>query len=250
LPVRCQPVHRGALTNCARRFPLRHVWLPASAVPRLCLGRLWLSRIELVASRSRPVEAASQAGANSSRPVTRRSAHARSSARAISEIWEPLRPMTRCPPRAVPVLGGRARLERATCCGVSRRRGPATLTEAGKPARRFPAASSVSVIRVDPTRPQAHQCAWHLSPTRIPTRRDGERSESTSCDGFPDRGSRARTASAGAARARQRKADGQVTARDSEPTLGDERFCGSRAIALSRNRRSCHVERTRSVLRK
>ena len=45
---------------------------------------------------------------------------------------------------------------------------PATLTEAGKPARRFRAASSVSVIRVDPTRPPAHQCAWHLSPKRLP----------------------------------------------------------------------------------
>ena len=63
------------------------------------------------------------------------------------------------PSRAVPVLGGRARLERATRCGVSRRRVPATRTEAGKPARRFPAASPASVIRVDPTRPPAHQCA-------------------------------------------------------------------------------------------
>ena len=42
------------------------------------------------------------------------------------------------PSRAVPVLGGRARLERATCRGASLRRVPAKLTEAGKPARRFP----------------------------------------------------------------------------------------------------------------
>jgi hypothetical protein len=41
------------------------------------------------------------------------------------------------------------------------------------------------VIRVDPTRPPAHQCAWHLSSTRIPTRRGGERSEGLSGDGFP-----------------------------------------------------------------
>ena len=71
----------------------------------------------------------------------------------------------------------------------------------------IPAASSVSVIRVDPTRPPAHQCAWRLSPKRVPTRRDRERSERTSCDGFPARGSRARTASAGAARARQLRVD-------------------------------------------
>jgi len=44
------------------------------------------------------------------------------------------------PSRAVPVLDGRGRLERAT-------RG-----EAGKSARRFLAASSVSVIRVDAKR--------------------------------------------------------------------------------------------------
>ena len=114
-----------------------------------------------------------------------------------------LRRMTRCPPgpcrcwAAVPVWSG-PRAAESRFVDV-----PAKLTEAGKPARRFLAASSVSVIRVDPTRPPAHLCAWRLSPTRIRTRRDAERSESTSRDGFPDRGSRARTASAGAARARQ-----------------------------------------------
>jgi hypothetical protein len=51
------------------------------------------------------------------------------------------------PSRAVPALDGRGRLERATRC------------EAGKSARRFLAASSVSVIRVDPTPPPAHLCA-------------------------------------------------------------------------------------------
>ena len=73
---------------------------------------------------------------------------------------------------------------------------------AGKPARRFLAASSGSVIRVDPTPPPAHQCAWHVSPTRIPTRHGSERREGMSRDGFPDRGSRPRTASAAAARFR------------------------------------------------
>jgi hypothetical protein len=42
--------------------------------------------------------------------------------------------------------------------------------------------------------------AWHLSPNRIPTRRAIERSERMSRDGFPDRGSRPRTASTGAVR--------------------------------------------------
>ena len=58
------------------------------------------------------------------------------------------------------------------------------------------------MIRVDPTPPPAHLCAEHLPPTRIPTRRGSERSEGMSRDGFPDRGSRPRTASAGAARLR------------------------------------------------
>ncbi len=49
------------------------------------------------------------------------------------------------------------------------------------------------------TRPPAHLCAWHVSPTRIPTRHGSERSEGMSRDGFPDRGSRPRTASAAAA---------------------------------------------------
>jgi hypothetical protein len=42
---------------------------------------------------------------------------------------------------------------------------------AGKRATRFRAASSVRVIRVDLTPTPAHQCAWRVSPTRIPTRR-------------------------------------------------------------------------------
>ena len=58
-----------------------------------------------------------------------------------------------------PVLGGRARLERATCCGASLRHVAPKPIGAGKPARRFLAASSVSVIRVDPTPPPAHLCA-------------------------------------------------------------------------------------------
>jgi len=60
---------------------------------------------------------------------------------------------------------------------------------AGKRARRFLAASSCRVIRVDPTRPPAHQCAGHVSSNRIPTRRSPERSESTSRDRFPAVGS-------------------------------------------------------------
>jgi hypothetical protein len=79
----------------------------------------------------------------------------------------------------VPVLDGRGRLERATRCGVSAGCG------AGKSARRFLAASSVRVIRVDPKRPPAHQCAWHLSPKCIRTRRGTERSERMSRDDFP-----------------------------------------------------------------
>ena len=63
------------------------------------------------------------------------------------------------PSRGVPVLAGRGRLERATCRGVSLRHDGTEATGAGKPARRFLAASPVSVIRVDPTRPPAHQCA-------------------------------------------------------------------------------------------
>ena len=102
------------------------------------------------------------------------------------------------PSRVVPVLDGRGRLERAPCCGVSEACG------AGKSAGRFVAASPVSVIRVD----------LKSTPAIIPpdicrrsaslTRRVSERSESMSRDDFPDRGSRPRTASAGAARARQR----------------------------------------------
>ena len=71
------------------------------------------------------------------------------------------------PSRAVPVLGGRARLERATCCGASLRHVAPKPIGAGKPARRFLAASPVPVIRVDSTRPPAHQCACRLSPKRI-----------------------------------------------------------------------------------
>jgi hypothetical protein len=51
---------------------------------------------------------------------------------------------------------------------------------AGKRTKRFSAASSVHVIRVDPTPPPAHQCACHVPPNRIRTRRDVERSERTS----------------------------------------------------------------------
>ena len=93
---------------------------------------------------------------------------ARTAARALEQIWEHTSKDDALPSRAVPVLGGRARLERATCCGASLRHVSAKPIGAGKPARRFLAASSVSVIRVDPTRPPAHQCAWHLSPKCIP----------------------------------------------------------------------------------
>ncbi len=54
-----------------------------------------------------------------------------------------------------------------------------------KRATRFRAASSVTVIRVDPTLRPAHRCAWHVPPTRIRTRRADERSESMSGDRFP-----------------------------------------------------------------
>ena len=87
----------------------------------------------------------------------------------------------------MPVLDGRGRLERAM-------RG-----EAGKSARRFLAASSVPVIRADQIT-TGNNSASHRSPKRIPTRRVSERSESMSRADFPDRGSRTRTASAGAAR--------------------------------------------------
>ena len=63
---------------------------------------------------------------------------ARTAARALEQIWGNTSKDDALPSRAVPVLDGRARLERATCCGVSLRRVPAKLTEAGKPARRFP----------------------------------------------------------------------------------------------------------------
>jgi hypothetical protein len=111
------------------------------------------------------------------------------------------------PSRAVPVLDGRGRLERATRC------------EAGKSARRFLAASSDPVIRVDLKSPQAIIPPEDLSPKRIRTRRGVERSERMSRDDFPPfdgaqgalsyveaRTAEAgpRTASAGAARARQR----------------------------------------------
>src|SRR5262245_37021384 len=47
----------------------------------------------------------------------------------------------------------------------------------------------------------AHLCAWHVWHTRIRTRRGRERSESTSGERFPARGSRTRTAKAGTASA-------------------------------------------------
>ena len=85
---------------------------------------------------------------------------------------------------AVPVLGGRGRVEQGAAPTSPRTTWPRAGT-AGKPATRFLAASSVTVIRVDPTRPPAHQCAWHLSSTRIRTRRGIERSEGMSGDRFP-----------------------------------------------------------------
>ena len=104
-----------------------------------------------------------------------------------------------------------------------------------KTSAAIPAASSASVIRVDPTATTgasvrlasvAHAKTWP-APVARTTRsgvshasgagRKGPASERVrvlgdevprsriSCDGFPARGSRARTASAGAARARQRR---------------------------------------------
>ena len=75
--------------------------------------------------------------------------------------------------RAVPVLDGRGPWSEASH------------RAAGKRAERFRAASSVPVIRVDRTPPPAHLCAWHLSSTRIRTRRDGEHSERMSEARFP-----------------------------------------------------------------
>jgi hypothetical protein len=75
--------------------------------------------------------------------------------------------------RAVPVLDGRGPWSETPHCAV------------GKRAARFRAAGSVPVIRVDLTQPPAHLCAWHLSSTRIRTRRDGEHSESMSEARFP-----------------------------------------------------------------
>ena len=106
------------------------------------------------------------------------------------------------PSRGVPVLAGRGPRSGAR---AAEPRGVSVSGGAGKPARRFLAASSVSVVRVDPTSPPAHLCAWHLSPTRIPTRRGGERSEGTSRDGFPAPRSGPRPASAGAPRSRRRR---------------------------------------------
>ena len=86
--------------------------------------------------------------------------------------------MTRCPPgscrcwAAAPVWSG----PRAGSLASSRSAKP---IGAGKPARRFPAASSVSVIRVDPTRPPAHQCACVCRPSasRLAARTSGARYE-------------------------------------------------------------------------
>ena len=126
------------------------------------------------------------------------------------------------PSRAVPVLGGRARLERATRGGGSLRQVPAKPIGAGKPTRRFLAASSGSVIRVDPTRPPAHRCAWHRSPKRIPysPRRRAQRGSKPRR--FPARGSRARTASAGVPAARFLR--GGVECRRGPRTAAESRF--------------------------
>ena len=72
----------------------------------------------------------------------------------------------------MPVLDGRGRLERARC-------------EAGKPARRFLAASSGPVIRVDLRRPQRISAPDVCRPSASLTRRGSERSESMSRDSFP-----------------------------------------------------------------
>ena len=71
------------------------------------------------------------------------------------------------------VMKPRSRRGRQGCAGAGR---PRPLEQgahraAGKRATRFLAASSVTVIRVDPTLPPAHRCAWRVSPTRIRTRR-------------------------------------------------------------------------------
>ena len=103
------------------------------------------------------------------------------------------------PARGVPVLAGGGRLERATCRGVSLRH-QAPKPRSGKTGAAIPRGESGLCDPRRPTPPPAHRCAWHVPPKRIPTRRGGERSEGTSRDGFPDRGSRPSTASAGATR--------------------------------------------------
>ena len=99
---------------------------------------------------------------------------------------------------------------------------------AGKRATRFRAASSVTVIRVDPTLRPAHRCAWHVPPTRIRTRRANERSESMSGDRFPA--------------LRKRAADGQCRCGPCKPrALQAETIQRShgRATRVRRRRSSC-----------
>ena len=91
--------------------------------------------------------------------------------------------------------------ERSASCGDAGRRagtgGPRPLERgarrvAGKRANRFRAASSFPAIRVDPTPPPAHQCAWPLSSTRIRTRRDTERPASAEAAAGPPKRERRR----------------------------------------------------------
>src|SRR5687767_13293507 len=57
--------------------------------------------------------------------------------------------------------------------------------EAGKRAQRFLAATSHRVIRVVLKSPPAHQCAWHMSPTGIRSRRDSDSDRAATA--FPGR---------------------------------------------------------------
>ena len=66
----------------------------------------------------------------------------RSCAMVTRQTSSPIMSRTALPSRAVQVLGGRGRLERATCRGVTLRHVSAKPIAAGKPARRFIAATS------------------------------------------------------------------------------------------------------------
>jgi hypothetical protein len=96
--------------------------------------------------------------------------------------------VTQCRPWPAEAVWSEARAAPARCAG------------AGKRAERFLAASPVPVIRDVLTSKGASVRLADVA-SRIPTRRDVERSESTSGDRFPARGSRPRPGKAGTASA-------------------------------------------------